>query len=65
MERCIEDIRMWMSEDKLIMNADKTEFLLIGTRQHLAKRSISAISRLALCMDIALQPVAKNLGVWV
>jgi hypothetical protein len=24
MERCIEDIRVWMSEDKLIMNADKT-----------------------------------------
>ena len=62
MERCIEDIRVWMSKDKLIMNADKTEFLLIGTRQQLAKVNLSHITVGA--MDIAPQPVAKNLGVW-
>jgi hypothetical protein len=59
MERCIEDIRVWMSEDKLIMNADKTEFLLIGTRQQLAKVNLSHI--MVRAMDIAPQPVAKNL----
>ena len=63
MERCIEeDIRIWMSEDKMVMNAEKTEFLLIGTRQQLAKINLSHITVGAT--DIVPQPVAKNLGVW-
>ena len=33
-ERCIEDIRNWMLNDKLKLNDDKTEF--IGTSQQLA-----------------------------
>ena len=37
MERCIEDIRHWMISDRLLLNDDKTEFLLIGTRQQLNK----------------------------
>ena len=36
-EHCIQDIRQWMSQDKLLMNDAKTELLLIGTRQQLAK----------------------------
>ena len=35
-EHCIQDIRQWMSQDKLFMNDAKTELLLIGTRQQLA-----------------------------
>ena len=31
-EHCIQDIRRWMSQDKLLMNDAKTELLLIGTR---------------------------------
>jgi len=34
MERCIKDIRHWMISNRLLLNDDKTEFLLIGTRQH-------------------------------
>ena len=37
MERCIEDIRHWMVSDRLLLNDEKTEFLLIGTRQQLGK----------------------------
>ena len=37
MERCIEDIRHWMVSDRLLLNDDKTEFLLFGTRQQLNK----------------------------
>ena len=37
MERCIEDIRHWMVSDRLLPNDEKTEFLLIGTRQQLSK----------------------------
>ena len=36
-EHCIQDIRQWMSQDKLVMNDAKTELLLIGTRQQLGK----------------------------
>ena len=32
-----------MLEDKLMLNDDKTEFMLVGTRQWLAKVNISSI----------------------
>ena len=32
MERCISDLRKWMYRDKLKINDDKTEFLVIGSR---------------------------------
>ena len=35
-ERCIKDIRDWMLSDKLKLNDDKTEFIIIGTPQQLA-----------------------------
>ena len=35
MERCISDLRNWMYQDKLKINDDKTEFLIIGSRQQL------------------------------
>ena len=37
MVRCIEDIRHWMVSDRLLLNDENTEFLLIGTRQQLSK----------------------------
>ena len=37
MERCIEEIQHWMVSDCLSLNDEKTEFLLIGTRQQLSK----------------------------
>ena len=39
MESCIADISQWMHSDKLKLNSDKTECLLIGTRQQLQKVS--------------------------
>ena len=33
-----------MTEDQLILNDDKTEFLIIGTRQQLSKVSIQSIN---------------------
>ena len=41
---CIQDIRQWMSQDKLLMNDAKTELFLIGTRQQLAKITIDGIT---------------------
>ncbi|CAB4035957.1 Hypothetical predicted protein, partial [Paramuricea clavata] len=43
MENCIRDIRSWMRNDRLLLNDDKTEFLIIGTKQQLTKVNISQI----------------------
>ena len=43
-EHCIQDIRQWMFQDKLFMNDAKTELLLIGTRQQLAKITVDGIT---------------------
>ena len=36
-------IRAWISEDKLKINDDKTEFLLVDTKQQLAKVCITDV----------------------
>ena len=43
MERCIRDINSWMQGMKLKMNNSKTEYVLIGTPQQLAKCTDTAI----------------------
>ena len=62
MERCIADVRSWMINDKLMLNDDKTEFLVIGTSKQLSKVSVSSIR----VGDVDVIPVysAKNLGSW-
>ena len=62
MERCIEDIRHWMVSDRLLLNDEKTESLLIGTRQQLSK--VEPLPLRVGTMDI--QPVnsVRNLGAW-
>ena len=35
MEDCNKDIRNWLIEGRLLLNDDKTEFLVIGTRYQL------------------------------
>ena len=35
MQACITDIQKWMLMDKLMLNDEKTEFIVIGTRQQL------------------------------
>jgi len=34
---CIEDIGLWMSSNRLKLNAEKTQFTCLGTRYQLAK----------------------------
>ena len=43
MQRCIMDIRQRMLSDKLKLNDGKTEFVVIRTRQQLAKVNIDAL----------------------
>ena len=51
-----------MCDDKLKLNDDKTEFLLVGTKQQLAKVCIKDIK--AGCVEITPSSRVKNLGVW-
>ena len=51
-----------MISDNLMLNDDKTEFLIIGTRQQLAKVDISYIR--VGSTDVCPATVARNLGLW-
>ena len=62
MERCISDIRTWMLTDKLKLNDDKTEFMLIGTKQQLSKINIDSLT--VGSIDVAPGTVARNLATW-
>ena len=64
MERCIEDIRHWMVSDRLLLNDEKTEFLLIGTRQQLSKVEPLRIPLRVEAMDIEPVNCVRNLGAW-
>ena len=63
MESCVRVIRNWMHENRLLMNETKTEFLLIGTKQQLAKVNVDHVK--VGSADIVLHSPVKNLGVWL
>ena len=42
-EDCIKDIRNWLIEGRLLLNDNKTEFLVIGTRYQLNKLNPSVL----------------------
>ena len=62
LEHCIDDIKDWMLSDKLKVNDRKTEFLIIGTRQQLAKVSFNSL-RIGDNSISSIDKV-KNLGFW-
>ena len=43
-QNCIKDIRTWMAVDKLKLDVDKTEFIVIGTSAQLNKVKISQLT---------------------
>ena len=61
-ERCIRAVRAWLIVDKLKLNEDKSEFMLIGTRQQLSKVRTDSL----MVGDTQVKSVseARNLGVW-
>jgi hypothetical protein len=58
---CYEDIKNWMTTNKLKLNDDKTEAMLISTRQKLSQ--IPSLSLPLGTATISLSDSAKNLGV--
>ena len=61
-ENCIRDIRQWMCVRKLMLNDDKTEFLLVGTRKQLTEVSIDGVR--VGDYNISPSPSVRNLGTW-
>ena len=59
-QHCVDDTRNRVTNDKLLLNDDKTEFLMISTKQQLAKVNIDHI----IIGHIVIRPngVVKNLG---
>ena len=62
MTDCISDVRSWMISDNLMLNDDKTEFLILGTKQQLAKANIDNIK--VGSANVSPVPVVRNLGSW-
>ena len=56
MESCLDDVKSWMISNKLKMNDSKTEFIIIGSHQQLAKIDLTSIrvgeSRISAVDDV-------------
>ena len=63
LEECICEISDWMKKNKLKINEEKTEFLIVGTSQQRSKMQFDSISVGGL--KIKSSPVVKNLGVYL
>ena len=44
LQNCITDTKTWMTTDKLKLNNEKTEIIIIGTRAQLDKINITKLS---------------------
>lgn len=63
MEDCIDKLGIWMATNNLMLNGDKTEVILIGTRQQLAKINQSSLK--VGTVNIKPSTSVKNLGCWL
>ena len=61
-EMCLHDIHSWMSNNKLKLNSEKTEIILIGTRVQVEAMNVSSLSVAGVQVKISGRPV-HNLGV--
>ena len=61
LEKCLCDISIWMSQNKLKLNNDKTEIILFGSKKHLAELNIKSLSVAGTDVSVASEPV-RNLG---
>ena len=62
MRDCIHDLRNWMIEGRLMLNDDKTELVLTGTRQQLQKVNLKDITVGDTVVEA--KSVVRNLGSW-
>ena len=62
LESCLTGIHLWMSANKLKLNTDKTEVLVVGTERKLGSFNLRAIS-VAGCRVLVSDKPISNLGV--
>ena len=62
MRNCIKELRVWMARNRLMLNEDKTDFLLIGTRQQLLKVNFTRITVGSEVIEC--KSSVRNLGSW-
>ena len=62
-ESCIRNLSVWMFNNKLKLNDDKTEFLLVGSQSQRLKVVHNSIKVGEHTITTA--PIAKNLGIWI
>ena len=55
---CITDIRSWMITDRLKLNDDKTEYMIIGTRAQLDSKIVVGQAKVAAVRTV------RDLGTW-
>ena len=60
---CLQDVSLWMKNSKLKLNADKTEFLIIGTWTQRAKLLDGFFPTHILSQSITPAASVLNLGV--
>ena len=56
----INSVKTWMSSNRLRLNADKTQFIWLGTSHFLGRRDMQAVSSILQSSD-----VVNNLGVYL
>ena len=63
LNRCLDDVKDWMSTSKLKLNPDKTEFIIFGSKRQ--RNELNACFPIDI-LGSPLCPVdsVKNLGVW-
>ena len=59
---CVRAIRVWIQDDKLKLNENKTVVILIGTRKQLSKVNLGTLT--IGDTTVATVNKARNLGVW-
>ena len=60
---CITNVREWMTSNKLKMNGDKTEIMLVGTQYKINSISVSHVCLTIIRESIPISSKVKNLGV--
>ena len=63
LKNCIEGVSKWMNENKLKMNEDKTELMVIGTRS-----KVNQVSQTHMCIsgcDVPFSQSVRNLGFYL
>ena len=63
LNRCLDDIKEWMSASKLKLNPDKTEFIVFGSKRQRDKLKVHFPSTI-LGSPLCPAEWVKNQGVW-